>query len=42
MPEASGDFWTAIFTYRGSQIRIISVRRARDNKKALYYDSTGV
>jgi uncharacterized DUF497 family protein len=42
MPEASGDFWTAIFTHRGSQIRIISVRRARDNEKSLYYDSTGV
>ncbi len=40
--EHGDKLWTAIFTYRDSQIRIISVRRARDNEKALYYDSTGV
>ena len=28
--------WTAIATYRGENIRIISIRRARENEKALY------
>lgn len=28
--------WTAIFTLRGSALRIISVRRARKRKVALY------
>ena len=28
--------WTAIFTERGSEIRIISVRRARHNERQLY------
>ena len=28
--------WTAIFTERGETIRIISVRRARDNERTLY------
>lgn len=40
--EHGDKLWTAIFTRRGNQIRIISVRRARDNEKALYNDSTGV
>jgi uncharacterized DUF497 family protein len=35
--EHGDKLWTAIFTHRDSQIRIISVRRARDNEKALYY-----
>jgi len=28
--------WTAIFTYRGDDIRIISVRRSRQKEKRLY------
>jgi uncharacterized DUF497 family protein len=28
--------WTAIFTHRGSNIRIISVRRARQNETRRY------
>jgi uncharacterized DUF497 family protein len=28
--------WTAIFTERGNTVRLISVRRARDNEKRLY------
>ena len=29
-------FWSAIFTYRGERIRIISVRRSRAREIALY------
>lgn len=29
-------YWTAIFTKRGEIIRIISVRRSRDNERELY------
>lgn len=29
-------YWAAIITYRGQAIRIISVRRARDNEVSLY------
>lgn len=36
--KISGKFWTAIFTRRGESIRIISVRRCRDNKKNLYHE----
>jgi uncharacterized DUF497 family protein len=28
--------WSAIFTYRGSSVRLISVRRARTEEKELY------
>ena len=28
--------WTAVFTERGEIIRIISVRRARDNERRIY------
>lgn len=28
--------WTAVFTYRGERIRIISVRRSRKEEKELY------
>lgn len=31
--------WAAIFTYRGSRFRLISVRRAREEEKELYYES---
>jgi len=29
-------FWSAIFTYRGDKIRLISVRRARRNEREIY------
>ncbi|MES2615876.1 MAG: BrnT family toxin [Bdellovibrionota bacterium] len=29
-------FWTAVFTKRNDNIRIISVRRARENERDLY------
>lgn len=32
-------FWTAIYTLRGDNIRIISVRRARDEEKEIYYQN---
>ena len=32
----SGKIWTAIFTIRGESIRLISVRRARENEKENY------
>jgi uncharacterized protein len=28
--------WSAVITYRGEQVRIISVRRSRDEEKQLY------
>ncbi len=28
--------WSAVITYRGEQVRIISVRRSRDEEKKLY------
>lgn len=31
-----GKVWSAIFTERGERIRIISVRRARENEIAIY------
>jgi uncharacterized protein len=36
--EWNGKLWTAIFTERGDAIRIISVRRARDNERNAYYE----
>lgn len=35
-------FWTGIYTIRNSNIRIISVRRSRDEEIQLYYHSKGV
>jgi len=32
--------WTGIFTTRGQTIRLISVRRARDEEKELYESAT--
>jgi uncharacterized protein len=32
----NGKLWAAIFTERGDNIRIISVRRARKNEEAVY------
>ena len=34
--KTDGKIWSAIFTERGDQIRIISVRRARTNEEAIY------
>jgi uncharacterized DUF497 family protein len=35
--ELDGLMWTAIFTYRGEAIRIISIRRSRQDEKDLYH-----
>jgi uncharacterized DUF497 family protein len=32
----SGVFWSVIYTLRGEQIRIISVRKSRQNEKEIY------
>lgn len=34
----AGKHWSAIITYRGEKIRIISVRRARKEEVAIYYE----
>ncbi len=34
--QIKGKVWSAIVTFRGANIRIISVRRARDEEKELY------
>lgn len=34
--KIKGKYWSAIITYRGTNIRIISVRRSRDNEVSLY------
>ena len=31
-----GKHWSAVITYRGEKVRIISVRRARDEEVAIY------
>ena len=36
--KMNGKHWTAVFTYRGSATRIISVRRSRD-KEIQYYEN---
>ncbi len=33
-----GKHWTAIITYRGEAVRIISVRRSRKNEETIYED----
>lgn len=33
------DLWSAVFTFRENRIRIISVRKARDNEKEIYNSS---
>jgi uncharacterized protein len=33
-----GKLWTAIFTERAGRIRIISVRRSRENERNAYYE----
>ena len=34
--QIRGKHWSAIITYRQARIRIISVRRSRDQERALY------
>ena len=34
--QIDGKHWSAVITYRGSYIRLISVRRARTEEVALY------
>lgn len=34
--QMSGKYWSAVITYRGGNIRLISVRRARAEEVALY------
>lgn len=36
--QVGGAGWTACVTYRGDTVRIISVRRARDEEKDAYND----
>jgi uncharacterized DUF497 family protein len=37
--EIEGEIWSAIFTFRKSNIRLISVRKSRKNEKEIYYNS---
>lgn len=39
--KISGKCWSAVITYRGENIRIISVRRSRDEEEELY-ESLGI
>ncbi len=34
-----GKIWTAFFTERSAKIRLISVRRARNEEEEIYYES---
>ena len=34
--KIEGKFWSAVFTYRNEQIRLISVRRSRREEVAIY------
>ena len=34
--QYKGKIWTAIFTHRNENIRLISIRRARDNERKIY------
>ena len=34
--QLAGNHWSAVVTYRGDKIRIISVRRARSEEVAIY------
>lgn len=38
--KIAGKHWTAVFTYRGRSVRIISVRRSRDNEVRIYENNT--
>ena len=37
--ELEDMLWASVFTYRKNRIRIISVRKSRDNEKKIYYSS---
>ena len=39
LAKKANRIWAAFFTMRGALIRIISVRRARENEERTYYDS---
>ena len=39
--ELDGIIWSAVFTIRNRNIRIISVRKSRKNEKEIYYN-TGI
>jgi uncharacterized DUF497 family protein len=34
--EIEGVLWSAIFTYRNQNIRIISIRKSRENEEDIY------
>ena len=36
--QLNDDIWSAIFTLRNDAIRLISVRKSRDNEKKIYYN----
>lgn len=36
--QLHGVCWAAIFVYRSTNVRIISVRRSRDNEKEIYFN----
>jgi uncharacterized protein len=38
LAKSKGKIWAAFFTMRGEVIRLISVRRARENEEKTYYD----
>lgn len=38
--RVSGICWSAVLTHREDKIRIISVRRSRENEKAIYFGSS--
>ncbi len=40
--EIDGRLWTGIFTVRETRIRMISVRRARNEEKEIYHQRTGI
>ena len=39
--ELNNEIWSVIFTIRENNIRIISVRKSRENEKEIYYN-TGI
>ncbi len=39
LAKKGGRIWAAFFTLRGETIRLISVRRARENEERAYYES---
>ena len=38
----NNQLWTAFYTTRNEHLRIISVRRSREEERRLYYESQGV